>query len=184
MRDEKQDRGTFEKLGETVGGLAGQVAGRATDATMDVVGSVFGTAANALGDWWSTPSAREAGRAFGEPQERAAREHFEREGRGGSTGHDYDTVRPLYQLGHLAAHGPDSHGRSFREVEPELERAWGEEQVARYGAWPQVRGYVGRGFDLRSEVLDETREAGMRAQGGGSADEREIRSDARGMPEP
>jgi hypothetical protein len=33
-------------------------------------------------------------------------------------------------------------------------------------------------------VLHETREEGMRAQGGGSADEREIRADARGIPEP
>jgi hypothetical protein len=184
MRDEKQEKGTFEKLGETVGGLAGQAAGRATDATMDVVGSVFGSAADALGDWWSTPSAREATRAFGEPQEKASREHFEREARGRTTGHDYDAVRPLYQLGHVAAHKPDYQGRNFRDVEPELERAWGEDQRSRYGAWPEVRGYVGRGFDLRSEVLHETREEGMRAQGGGSADEREIRADARGIPEP
>jgi hypothetical protein len=173
----ENEKGAFEKIGETVGGLAGRAAGRATDMTMDVVGSIFGGAAEVLGDWWSTPSAREAGRSFGEEQERAARQHFDQSAPRADRA--YDTARPLYQFGHVAAHQPDYQGRSFREVEPDLERAWGEAQRSRYGDWPEVRDYVGRGFDLRAEVTRETREAGIRAQGGGSADEGEIRIEAR-----
>lgn len=60
---------------------------------------------------------------------------------------DYDSARPLYQFGHMAGQNPDYQGRSFREVEPELERAWEGDPSSRYGSWPEVRGYVGFGFE-------------------------------------
>lgn len=175
-----RDKGPFEKIGETVGGMAGQAAGRATDFTASVAGAIFGTALDALGEWWSSPSAAEAGRTFDEGQDRAARQHYEQTG--GVGGKGYDSARPLYQFGHVAAHHPEYQGRSFREVEPDLERAWGENQRRQFGDWPQVRPYVSRGFDQRADVLRETREAGMRAQGGGSAEDHEIRATSRELP--
>jgi hypothetical protein len=175
-----REKGAFEKIGETVGGIAGQAAGRATDAAADVAGAIFGTAFEALGEWWRSPSAVEAGRTFDERHDRGAREHFEQAP--GTGAQSYETARPLYRFGHVAAHHPGYQGRSFREVEPELERAWGEDQRQRFGDWPQVRPYVSRGFDQRSEVMRETREAGMRAQGGGSADEHEIRVTSTELP--
>jgi hypothetical protein len=175
-----REKGPFEKIGETVGGIAGQAAGRATDAAADVAGAIFGTAVEALGEWWSSPSAAEAGRSFDERHDRGAREHFHQTP--GTAAESYDTARPLYQFGHVAAHHPGYQGRSFREVEPELERAWGGAQREKFGDWPRVRPYVSRGFDQRVEVMRETREAGMRAQGGGSAEEHEIRVSSSDLP--
>ena len=148
-------KGGFEELGETLGETAGRMAGRATDAAMNVAGAIFGNAVEALGDWFASDEARRAGSSFGADQDRQARAHF-------STTRDesassYDEVRPLYQLGHVAAHNPDYAGRSFREVEPQLERAWHEDQTTRYGDWPRVRGYVGHGFETRAETLRGSR---------------------------
>ncbi|HEX2095244.1 MAG TPA: hypothetical protein VHG28_22800 [Longimicrobiaceae bacterium] len=146
MRQSDNDKGTFEQLGESIGGLAGRMAGQATDMTMNVVGSIFGAAVDTLGQWWSSPAAEQAGRSFGEEQDRSCRQHFDRTT--GSTGtRSYDSIRPLYQFGHVARQNPDYRGRGFREVEPELERAWTEAQTTRYGPWPEVRSYVGFGYD-------------------------------------
>jgi hypothetical protein len=177
----KGERGGFEQLGEqigeTLGETAGRMAGRATDAAMNVAGTLFGSALESLGDWWTTDQAKDAGRSFGDDQDRQARVHFEAKAEGGASG--YDDARPLYQFGHVAAHNPDYAGRSFRDVEPQLERAWREEQTTRYGDWPRVREYVGHGFEQRAETLRQTREAGMRAQGGGSSAEADIRVSSR-----
>lgn len=176
----ESEKGGFEQLGEQLGETAGRMAGRATDAAMNVAGTIFGNAMEALGGWWSSDQARQAGSSFGPDQDRQARVHFEgRAGEAGSGGTGatagYDDVRPLYQFGHVAAHNPDYAGRSFREVEPQLEAAWREDQTTRYGDWPRVRDYVGQGYEQRSETLRQTREAGMRAQGGGTSAEADIR---------
>ena len=135
-----------EQLGETIGETAGRMAGRATDAAMDVAATVFGSAMDALGDWWKSAEAQQAGRSFGAEHDTQAREHFQSRGAAKS----YDEVRPLYQFGHVAAHNPDYAGRSFRDVEPQLERAWREEQTTRYGDWPRVRDYVSHGYEQRA----------------------------------
>jgi hypothetical protein len=172
-----ENKGPFEQLGETLGETAGRVAGRATDMTMNVAGSIFGNAMDALGDWWRSADAQRAGGTFGEQEDTRARVHFEASAGsgGGKAEGSYDEVRPLYQLGHVAAHNPEYEGRSFRDVEPTLERAWRDDTASRYGDWGRVRGYVGHGYEERARRLRESREAGMRAQGGGSSDEREIR---------
>ncbi|HEX7241345.1 MAG TPA: hypothetical protein VF263_13805 [Longimicrobiaceae bacterium] len=151
-QSDDKGKGTFEQIGETMGGIAGRAAGQATDAAMGiaagVAGTLFGTAASALGQWWSTPAAAEAGRSFGEEHDRRSREHFESTARGAGGGaRSYESARPLYQFGHVARRNPGWQGRSFREVEPELERAWTEDQSTRYGSWTEVRSYVGYGYD-------------------------------------
>jgi hypothetical protein len=174
---EDRNRGGFEKLGESLGEAAGRMAGRATDAAMSVAGSIFGAAVDVLGDWWGTDEARRAAGSFGPEQEQGARAHFEASA--GGPGRSYDESRTLYQFGHVAAHNPDYAGRSFRDVEPQLERAWREDQTGRFGAWTEVRGPIGHGYEQRAASLHETREAGMRAQGGGTSAEADIRRSSR-----
>lgn len=146
-RDTSNDSGPFEKMGQSVGGLAGRAAGQATDMAMNAAGNVIGAAVEVLGDWWSSDSARTAASSFGEREDRDCREHFESNEASGSR--SYDTTRPLYQFGHMAGQNPDYQGQSFAEVEPHLEKAWGSEQTSRYGEWPEVRGYVGFGYGER-----------------------------------
>lgn len=144
---ENQDRkGPFEQFGETMGGLAGKAAGRATDMAMNVMGSMMDTAAGMLGGWWSGPDAGRAAQSFGEEHDRTCREHFTSRAGSGARAADYESARPLYQFGHVAGQNPDYQGRSFREIEPDLERAWSGGPAEHHGSWTEVREYVEYGY--------------------------------------
>lgn len=176
MTQRNDDRaGGFEKVGEALGEAAGKAMGRAADMAANMAGSMLGPAMQALGGWWTQPEANRAASSFDEEKERACRTHFDSTmsargsaggggasmsggasadvsgtgGTGRSTGtvRDYDSARPLYQFGHMAGQNPDYQGRSFRDVEPDLERAWQGDPSSRHGSWPEVRGYVGFGFE-------------------------------------
>lgn len=166
MTQRNDDRaGGFEKVGEALGEMAGKTMGRAADMAADMAGSMLGPAVQALGGWWTQPEANRAASSFDEDRDRTCRTHFEATARGTAAGagdgarvdatadtrsgtvRDYDSARPLYQFGHMAGQNPDYQGRSFRDVEPDLERAWEGEASTRYGSWPEVRGYVGFGFE-------------------------------------
>lgn len=166
MTQRNDDRaGGFEKVGEALGEMAGKTMGRAADMAADMAGSLLGPAVQALGGWWTQPEANRAASSFDENMDRTCRTHFEATASGtagetagaaerradantgSGTVRDYDSARPLYQFGHMAGQNPDYQGRSFRDVEPELERAWQGDPSTRYGSWPEVRGYVGFGFE-------------------------------------
>jgi hypothetical protein len=154
MSSEKKREGAFEQLGDTLGGMAGRMAGRATDMAMDVAGSVLGPVLESMGDWWASSDARSAADSFGEREERECRTHHESR-RGASTGsgtaaRDYESARPVYRFGHLAGQNPDYQGRSFDEVEPELENVWEKAGRDRFGDWPEVRSEVEFGYRIRS----------------------------------
>ena len=60
----------------------------------------------------------------------------------------FERARPGYQLGYVARQNPAYRGRSFSEVEPELQRVWESRSRTEGGAsgssstWPEVRGFV------------------------------------------
>lgn len=146
-----RDRGTMERMGRSVGGLAG----RAADAAADVSGSLIMGAADVLGGWWAE-SAREASRAWGETQERRSRQHFEGSAEAStadasaSAEAGYERARPYYRLGHAARQNPDYASSDFDDVEPDLRRAAeapGATDADRNAAWPDVRGYVQFGYE-------------------------------------
>ena len=60
----------------------------------------------------------------------------------------FEHARPGYQLGYVARRNPAYQGRSFGEIEPELQRVW-ESRAKTEGSgsasgssWPEVRGFV------------------------------------------
>ena len=55
-------------------------------------------------------------------------------------------MRPLYQFGHLAGSNPDYQGRSFEEVETDLQRTWTPEYTTAFGEWNDVRDYINTGY--------------------------------------
>ena len=140
MKD--RDKGTFEKVGAGMGG----VAGRAADTSLDLMGTMIRTVGNIVGGWWSDRTADDARRLFSEKSESACRTHFENT----RSNQQYDAVRPLYQFGHLAGQNPDYQGRSFEEVETDLKNAWSTDQTRRYGDWSSVRDYVSAGYSARN----------------------------------
>lgn len=145
MAQERRE-GPFEQIGETVGGFVGRTAGRANDAALNAIGSLLGTAMNQLGEWWSSAEAERATSSFGEAEDRACKQHYESR----AAEADYSSARHYYQFGHVARHNPSYQGKSFREVEPELERAWAEAGRERFGEWPTVRERVEFGYTHRS----------------------------------
>jgi hypothetical protein len=149
--------GTFEHAGEAMGEMAGRMAGRVTDAAVNVTGAVFGSMAALLGSWWSGPEADRAATSFDDQADGSCRRHFEAR----SSGRDYATTRPLYQLGHVAGRNPQYRDRSYSDVEPELRRAWeASPDSERYGRWDDVSAYVKFGFSG-----DETSPTARREQG-------------------
>ena len=60
----------------------------------------------------------------------------------------FEHARPGYQLGYIARRNPSYQGRSFNEIEPELQRIWESRAQTEGGStgsrssWPEVRGFV------------------------------------------
>ena len=113
---------------------------------MSAVASAVGAVMSQLDEWWSSAEAEQAAGSFGDAEDRASRDHFESSSRGS----DYGRARTHYHFGHVARHNPGYRGKSFREVEPELERAWSEAGRERFGDWPDVRERVEFGYTHRT----------------------------------
>lgn len=146
----RQNQGSFERMGEQIGSAAGRAMGRGTEMAMGAMTSMLGSAMDAMGQWWSTADAARAAQSFDDTRDQTCRQHFQSTSSPMSspsaTTRSYEDVRPLYQFGHTAGHNPDYSGRSFDEIEADLERAWDEERSSSYGDWPEIRGYVGFGY--------------------------------------
>jgi hypothetical protein len=142
MADKTGDKGNFERVGESVGSVTGKVA----DTAVDLMSSMVRTAASTIGGWWSRSTPDDMTRSFGPEQETTCRQHFEQKRREGRANTNYDTVRPLYQFGHLAGSNPDYQGRSFEEVETDLQRTWTPEYTTAFGEWNNVRDYIDTGY--------------------------------------
>ena len=136
----EKDKGTFERAGAGVGGMAGKAA----DVGVDLMGSLIGGAARMLGGWWSDRSPGEAAQSFGSSEENSCRTHFN--SRSSSSSRSFDEVRPLYQFGHLAGSNPDYQGKKFEDVESDLRNAWSGDNVTHYGDWDSVRDYISTGY--------------------------------------
>jgi hypothetical protein len=142
MADRNSDKGNFERVGESVGSVTGKVA----DTAVDLMSSMIKTAASTMGGWWSRNTPDEVMRRFTPDADNTCRNHFEQVRREGRAKADYDAVRPLYQFGHMAGSNPDYQGRSFEEVEGDLQRTWTPEYTTAFGDWTNVRDYINTGY--------------------------------------
>ncbi len=142
MADRNSDKGNFERVGESVGSVTGKVA----DTAVDLMSSMIKTAASTMGGWWSRNTPDEVMRRFTPETDNSCRTHFEQVRREGRAKADYDAVRPLYQFGHMAGSNPDYQGRSFEEVESDLQRTWTPEYTTAFGEWTNVRDYINKGY--------------------------------------
>jgi len=130
-----------DKVGEGVGSVSGVAAGAAIGSAAGPIGTIIGGIAGAVGGWWAGHAVSEAAHKFTENDDNYYRERFvNRADRLADRG--YDDVRPAYQLGHIASMNPDYNGRSFDEIEPDLQHGWGNDLRARHGDWSTVRPYA------------------------------------------
>ena len=148
----RNDRpGVGDEVGEAVGGVSGVVAGAAIGSAGGPIGTIIGGIAGAVGGWWAGRAVADAAHKFTTEDDSYYRERFEqRPGR--LADRSYDDVRPAYQLGHIASMNPDYNGRTFDEVEPDLQRGWGNDLRARHGDWSAVRPYAEEAYSRNASV--------------------------------
>ena len=169
--DLPEDKGNLAArlVGEGVVGMGGMAAGATVGSFAGPVGTLIGALAGTVGGWWAGKGVADAVTRTTDDDDAFYRQHYETKA-GTSASRTYDDVRPAYHLGHLAAHNPDYQGRTFEEVEPELQRGWSNDLRTRHGDWSEVRGYASdayvRGRSGQTSGGDLTDRAGDAARRG------------------
>lgn len=167
---------TGNELGEATGGVSGVVVGAAIGSLGGPVGTVIGGIAGAVGGWWAGRAVAEAAQGFSEGDDAVYRNHYENSPTRVSD-REYESVSPAYKLGHLAARNPDYRGRSFSDVEKDLERGWITAASAAHGNWDGVREYAHDAYDRSASSIELER---LREEANNAADEDAKRLDDAG----
>jgi hypothetical protein len=136
--------GTAATIGTTAGGAA-MGAGMGT-ILGGPIGAIIGAIAGAIGGWWAGRGVTIAAREITPELEEHYRAKYEASPNR-LADRSYESVRHAYLLGHLARRNPDYAGKSFAEIEPELQRAWTQDLWSRYGDWAGLRGYVRAAYE-------------------------------------
>ncbi|NUO64360.1 MAG: hypothetical protein HOQ11_08885 [Gemmatimonadaceae bacterium] len=133
-----------DQVGEAAGGIGGVIAGAAIGSLGGPIGTVIGGIAGAIGGWWAGRAISEAASNFSHADDEHFRSDYEtRATEASSTSRTYEAVRPAYQLGYLASRNPDYTGRSFDEIEPDLQRGWSSDANNTAAAdWEEMRDYA------------------------------------------
>jgi hypothetical protein len=130
-------RAVAAPLGAAGGAVAGATVGTVT---LGPIGTIIGAIAGALGGGW-TALAAAAPTHYGPEHDQEYREHYESDSER-LADRTFETARPAYQLGHLAARNPDYARREFESIEEDLRRGWSDDVRARHGDWSIARRYV------------------------------------------
>ena len=146
LADDRRDDNPADEIGEAVGGISGVLTGAALGSLGGPIGTIIGGIAGAVTGWWAGKAISEAASHVTHDDETYYRTHYE-SSPNRLADRSYEDVRPAYQLGHLAGRNPDYQGRSFEEVESDLQRGWSSDVSARHGDWQQVRHYARDAYD-------------------------------------
>lgn len=149
------------KAPQFAGGVVGAGSGLALGMVGGPIGMVIGALAGAVGGWWATDKITEDTGTYTEDEDRWYRQHYETpEFR--VADRTFEDVRPAYAYGHVAARNPAHSGRSFADVERDLERDWKAGLRERHGEWTTASRYAQVGFDRtrsRSRGVSATTQA-------------------------
>ena len=132
-----------ENVGEAAGSFLGGVGGMALGIAGGPIGLAIGAIAGAVGGWWAGKGVADA---FTEQDYAAYRVHYA-SSPDRLADRTYEHVTPAYVAGHLAGRNPDYAGRTFEQIEPDLQRGWTDDVAKKHGPWPAVRGYARAAFD-------------------------------------
>ena len=132
-----------ENVGEGAGTFLGGVTGASLGVVGGPVGLVIGAIAGAVGGWWAGKGIADG---FTDKDHAAYRAHYDTSPER-MADLPYDRVTPAYAAGHLAGRNPDYAGRTFDQVEPDLQRGWTDDIARQHGEWPAVRNYARTAFD-------------------------------------
>ena len=136
-----------EKAAAPAGAAAGALAaGTAGTLVAGPIGTAIGAIAGAVGGWW-------AGAGVHKHAEIAAdddtyyRTHYEASA---PPGGQWEHARPAYQLGHAAAANPAYQGRSFGDIESDLQHGWTSPSTV--GDWQSVRDLARIAYERRANA--------------------------------
>ena len=175
-------KATSAPVGGLAGAAAGATAGLVTLSTGPIgflVGAVVGAMAGTLGGWFGGKSVADV--RYDEEQDAHYRALYEG---GMPTDRGFDSARPAYQLGHVAAHNPEWVGRDFSAIEPDLRRAWdGDLRTQHQAEWESVRVYARDAYGhARSEGAGARRDLGVIGSAGSAVDPMELDRARSGRP--
>ncbi len=155
-----------EKAAAPAGAAAGALAG-GTAGTLIAgpIGTAIGAIAGAIGGWWAG-SGVEKDAEIAPRDETYYRTHYEASAPAGGT---WDRARPAYQLGHVAAANPAYRGRSFADIEADLQHGWTTDTAAAAGEWPAVRDLARCGYEHRANSARAESELAEAGTGDGSS---------------
>jgi hypothetical protein len=135
-----------EKAAPAAGGAAGALAG-GTAGTLIAgpIGTAVGAIAGAVGGWW-TGAGVEKSAELAPEDERYYRTHYEASSPADGS---WERVRPVYQLGHAAASNPEYRGRSFSDIEADLQHGFKGGASSAHGDWQSVRDLARAAYERR-----------------------------------
>jgi len=152
--------GAFGPFGAMVGAIVGALGGTA-------LGAAAGTGA---GDAYTSEHDAHYRDVWAHSPDRPADRTFE-------------SVRPAYQFGHIAAAHPLFGTRHFAEVEPELRERWSQDLRTQAGEWDAIRRYVEEGYSYaRSRGVGERRDERVIGTAGSAVDPVELDRARAGLP--
>lgn len=158
--DSNPDAGDL--VGEAAGGVTGVLTGAAIGSVGGPLGTIIGGVAGAMGGWWAGRAIAEAAGSLTDEDESYYRRHYEASA-SRPADRTYDHARPAYHLGHVASRNPDYQGRTWEEIEPQIQRGWSDDVSRSHGSWDSMRSYAREGYTRGSSTFDR---AGKRiAQG-------------------
>jgi hypothetical protein len=175
-REDTDSRRVGDQIGEAAGGVSGVVVGAAIGSVGGPIGLVIGGLAGAIGGWWAGRAVAEAAQEYTLGDDAVYRNHYENSPISHAD-RSYESVRPAYRLGHLAAHNPDYRGRPFEEIEADLKQGWDRAAKDTHGEWESVRGYAIDGYTRSTSIIDRQR---LREEANNAADEASRRLDESG----
>jgi hypothetical protein len=138
-----------EKAAAPAGAAAGALAaGTAGTLIAGPIGTAVGAIAGAIGGWWAGAGVEKDAELA--PQDEAYyRTHYEASAPDGGK---WEQARPAYQLGHLAAANPSYRGRSFADIETDLQHGWRSGSPSSGTDWQSVRDLARCAYERRANA--------------------------------
>jgi hypothetical protein len=152
---ETGEKNAAEKAAGPAGGAAGALAaGTVGTLVAGPIGTAIGAIAGAVGGWWAGAGVEREAELRPE-DEHYYRTHYEASAPANGK---WERARPVYQLGHAAARNPAYRGRSFADIETDLQHGWKGDTATRHGEWESVRDLARAAYERRNASVGVDRE--------------------------
>ena len=186
--DRRDDKGqeAVKAASPPVGAAAGAVAGAAAGMAVPVLGPIGAMVGAIVGALGGAALGTAAGTAPADLYTSEHDAHYQdvwQQMQDRPADRTFESIRPAYQFGHLAAAHPQYGTSHFADVEPELRERWSEDLRAKAGDWDLVRPHVEEGYSYaRSRGVGDRRDSRVVGTAGSAVDPVELDRARAGLP--